>query len=235
MKGKTLAALASLIMLLVCAFGTPRRMHSRDAKSPYPNMAPLEQYLMDRDAEIALARTAAPESISGDATVVVLGRHGYETAVQGKNGFVCIVERSWNNLFDSREFWNPKVRGADCLNPPAARSVLAIMYLRARLALAGLSKTEMIANIKAGYDKKELPPLEPGSMSYMMSKGSYLNDDGSHNMAHLMFYTELMDGANWGADLPKSPVHLIPVFRGVPEPVNVFIVPTRSWSDGTPQ
>lgn len=55
-------------------------------------MAPLEQYLIqDRKAEIALAQSAAPESISRDAEVLVLGRHGYETAVKGKNGFVCIV------------------------------------------------------------------------------------------------------------------------------------------------
>src|SRR6516165_4880739 len=67
---------------------------AQDAKTPYPNMAAVEQYLMEPSAEIALARSAAPESISRDAEVMVLGRHGYETAVQGKNGFVCMVERS---------------------------------------------------------------------------------------------------------------------------------------------
>ena len=103
------------------------------------------------------------------------------------------------------------------------------------MVLAGLSKAQMIADIKTAYTKNELPPLEPGSMSYMMSKQSYLGDGASHNMAHLMFYTPLMDGANWGADLPKSPVYLIPLFQGAPEPIDVFIVPTRNWSDGTPQ
>ena len=59
-------------------------------------MAPIEQYLMaNRNAEIALAQSAGPESISREAEVLVLGRHGYETAVKGKNGFVCVVERSW--------------------------------------------------------------------------------------------------------------------------------------------
>jgi hypothetical protein len=57
-------------------------------------MAPIEEYLMtDRNAEIALARSAAPKSISQDATVLILGRQGYETAVEGTNGFVCVVER----------------------------------------------------------------------------------------------------------------------------------------------
>jgi hypothetical protein len=235
MKGKKSAVVASLICVLISPLGTPRQVQAQGDKTSYPKMGPLEQYLMDRDAEIALARSAAPESISSDATVVVLGRQGYETAVKGKNGFVCAVERAWMNLFDNPEFWNPRVRAAICFNPPAARSVVPITYLRARMVLAGLSKAQMIADIKTAYDKNELPPLEPGSMSYMMSKQSYLGDAASHNMAHLMFYTPLMDGANWGADLSKSPVYLIPLFQGAPEPIDVFIVPTRNWSDGTPQ
>ena len=71
-----------------------KRAMAQDATRHYPKMAPVDQYLMtDRDAEIALARSAAPESISRDAEVLVLGRHGFETAVKGKNGFVCIVGR----------------------------------------------------------------------------------------------------------------------------------------------
>ena len=62
---------------------------AQDAKSPYPSMAPIGQYRMDRDAEIALARTAAPPSISRDATILVLGQKNFEIAVQGNNGFVC--------------------------------------------------------------------------------------------------------------------------------------------------
>ena len=86
-------------------------------------MAPIEQYLMDRTAEITLARSASPESISRDATILVLGRQGYETAVQGKNGFVCMVGRAWGAAFDWAEFWNPKVR--------AAGSVQSLLVLRA--------------------------------------------------------------------------------------------------------
>jgi len=81
--------------------------------------------LMEKNAEIQLARSAAPDSISRDATILVLGRQGYETAVEGKNGFVCMVGRGWMAAFDSPEFWNPKVRAADCLNPQAARSIIA--------------------------------------------------------------------------------------------------------------
>ena len=207
-------------------------------------MAPFEQYLMSRDAEIALARSAAPSSISSDATVMVLGTHGYETAVEGKSGFVCVVERGWMNSFDHREFWSPKTRGAICFNPPAARTVLPYTYFRTKLILAGKSKTEIKESIKTAMAKKELPALEVGAMCYMMSKDSYLSDGGSHDMAHLMFYTPLMDTAVWGANpidnsnhlspkFPGSPLYLSPQFIGDPEPIDVFIIATGMWSDGT--
>src|SRR5215813_8773003 len=90
---------------------------ARAAAAPYPNMAPLAQYLSPtRDDEIDLARSAAPPAISQDAEVLVLGPKGYETAVKGSNGFVCVVVRSWDNNFDSPDFWNPKLRAPQCFN-----------------------------------------------------------------------------------------------------------------------
>jgi hypothetical protein len=235
MNRKGFEAIASLSFLLMFIPVAALQAQTQSGQMSYPSMAPVDQYLIaDRNAEIALARTAAPEAISRDATVLVLGRHGYETAVEGKNGFVCVVERAWMADFDNAEFWNPRNRSPLCLNPPAARSVLPITYKRTEMVLAGKSKAEIIAALKAAYAKKELPALEPGAMTYMMSKQAYLTDRGDHNVAHLMFYTPLMDGGAWGADLPKSPVMLLPQFRGAPEPIDVFIVLTGMWSDGTP-
>jgi hypothetical protein len=196
-------------------------------------MAPLEQYLVpDRDAEIALARSAAPETISGDATILVLGHHGYETAVEGKNGFVCLVERAWMAPFNSPEFWNPRNRSPICLNPPATRSVLPIALKRTEVVLAGKSKDQIEEWTKTTFANKELPTtLEPGAMSFMMSKDAYLTDKDDHNLAHLMFYVPLMDKANWGADLPNSPV--IELQHGPPESFALFIVPVGKWSDGS--
>jgi len=220
--------------------GSAWTAHGQAAKDRYPRMAPLDQYLIpDRNAEVALARSAAPDSISRDATVEALGPQGYEIAVEGKNGFVCIVERAWMSDFDSPEFWNPKNRSPICFNPPAARTVLPITHMRTKLVLAGKSKAEIKEGIKSAIEKKELPVLETGAMSYMLSKHSYLTDkpiteDGAHTVAHLMFYTPLMDAAVWGANMEKSPVYLLPNFRGQPEPIDVFIVLTGMWSDGTP-
>ena len=227
--------------VVVAALIATRTAVAQDTKQPYPTMAPIEQYLMDRDAEIALARSAAPDAISHDASVIVLTRHGYETAVEGKNGWVCWVGRGWMAMFDHPEFWNPKVRAADCLNPPAARSLLPYAYKRTELLLAGHSKQDVIAAIKAAIDKKELPALEHGTVSYMMSKSSYLTDDGDHNVPHLMFFDK--PDAPWGANLTNGPVVSVnywylsaeayPQLKSFP-PIAVFLVMVDKWSDGTP-
>ena len=232
MSSSRFAVVAVLVLAFSVVFAA-REIRAKEAKTQYQRMAPIAEYLMpDRNSEIALARTAAPESISHDATVLVLGKHGYETAVEGKNGFVCVVERAWMSPSDSPQFWNPKLRGPICFNPPAARSILPTTYKRTELALAGRTITEIFEATKAAFGKGELPTLEPGSMSYMMSKEAYLTDNGDHNLAHLMFYTSDLDGAVWGADLPKSPVMLNPQFKGA-QPIDVFVVPVGTWSDGT--
>lgn len=243
MKRKKMRSILLSAFMLVAALSAPWPAAVQDAKQPYASMAPVEQYLMDRNAEIALARSAAPDAISRDATVLVLGRHGYETAVEGKNGWVCMVERGWMAPFDSPEFWNPKIRGANCLNPPAARFVLPVVYKRTEMQLAGHSKVEVIEAIRAALDKKELPPLEPGGVCYMMSKSSYLTDQGDHNGPHLMFYEPVKDDAAWGANMPNSPVVSVnywylsaqayPQLKSFP-PIRVFAVVVDKWSDGTP-
>jgi hypothetical protein len=221
----TLATLA-----LAAGLGAARPAQAQDAKATYPSMAPIEQYRMERDAEIALARSAAPESISRDAEVVVLGARGYETAAQGTNGFVCMVLRSWTAGIDDPVFWNPKIRGAACFNPPGARTYLPIVFKKTELILAGRSKAQMFEAIKEDFDKKELSAQESGAMCYMLSKQSYLSDRSPHWHPHLMFFVPQTEAATWGADLPGSPI------LAGPDPedrLSVFIVPVTRWSDGT--
>jgi hypothetical protein len=217
----------ALMMVLSAAWQT----QAQNQKDPYPSMAPLDQYLMaDRNAEIALARSAAPESISRDAEVMVLGRHGYETAVKGKNGFVCVVERSWTAGIDDPEFWNPKLRGPICFNAPAARSYLPLTIKKTEWLLAGQSKAQIFESIKSGLDKKELPPLEPGAMCYMLSKQGYLNDRAGHWHPHLMFFVPQADAQTWGAGLPGSPILAT---EDPQDRLTVFLIPVGKWSDGT--
>ncbi len=223
---------APVLLLVLIGLNSASAEAAPDAKAQYTSMAPLRLYLEDRETEIAMARSAAPDAISRDATIMVLTEQGYVTAVEGKNGFVCVVERAWMSPEDSPDFWNPKMRGPLCFNPPAARSILPVTLERTKLAIAGKSKSEIVAANKQAYDKKELPRLEPGSMSYMMSKRGYLTADGG-NLAHVMIYTPHMDPATWGDGVPNAPLMLNPQFEGA-EPIDVWVISVGKWSDGTP-
>jgi hypothetical protein len=226
MRATAVKSIALTVML-----GTAWHAIAQDAKTPYPSMAPVEQYLMDdRSAEVALARSAAPESISRDAEVLVLGRHGYATAIKGKNGFVCIVERSWTAPIDDPDFWNPKLRAPICFNAAASRSYLPRTIKKTDLILAGRTKAQMMETIVAAIDKKELPTMELGAMCYMLSKQGYLSDRDGHWHPHLMFFVSQADPAAWGAYLPGSPII---AFNDTWERLTTFLVPVRQWSDGT--
>jgi hypothetical protein len=230
MRKKKVGANAITSFALLAALGTALQARAQDATTAYPKMAPIDQYLMtDQRAEIALARTAAPASISRDAGVLVLGRRGFETAVKGKNGFVCIVERSWTSAPDA-EFWNPKVRTPICYNAAAARSFLPRIIKRTDLILAGRTKAQTDETIVAAVDKKELPAMEPGALCYMMSKDGYGGDSVKHWPPHLMFYYSQTDPATWGADLPGSP---IAAASDSSEQLTEFVIAVQRWSDGT--
>ena len=224
------SAMRSIALVAVFVEAWPAQ--AQNAKTAYPAMAPLEQYLMpDRNEEIKLARSAAPDSISGEAEVLVLGKAGYETAVQGKNGFVCLVERSWTAGINDPDFWNPKLRGPLCLNPPAVRSYLPRTIKKTELVIAGRTKAQMFEAVAAAIDKKELPAPELGAMSYMLSKQGYLGDQaGGPWLPHLMFFTSQTDSKAWGADLPGSPII---TSQNPEERLTIFMIPVRRWSDGT--
>jgi hypothetical protein len=234
MNRNRFAAAASLILLLSSISVASRQTWGDDLKTQYRNMAPLDQYLMaDRNAEITLARSAAPTSISSDATVLVFDKSGYQTAIEGKNGFTCLVERAWMSPMDSPEFWNPKMRGPICYNPAAVRTILPYTINRTKLVLTGLSKAQIRENLTAAIAKNELPMPEAGAMSYMMSKDGNLGDSVGHWCPHLMFHAPKTDEASWGADLAGSPVIYNGQYRDVPEPEIIFMVPVFHWSDGT--
>jgi len=215
---------------LLVVFGIAHQAMAQDAKTPDSKMAAIDQYLMaDRDAEIALARTAAPESISRDAEVLILGRHGFETAAKGKNGFVCIVGRSWTSAADE-DYGDPKVRVPICVNAAAARTYLLRIRKIADLALAGQTLAQVNEITVAALARKELPAMEPGAMCYMMGKQGYGGASAPHWPPHLMFFYSDIDPAIWGANMPGSPI------VGITDPLQhltQFVIPTQRWSDGT--
>jgi len=228
--------IAKTIALATLLFAATRHpAQAQDAKTLYASMAPLDRYLIpDPVAEIALARSAAPPALSQDAEVLVLSKDGYHTAIEGKNGFTCVVERGWMSPLDSTDFWNPKLRGPICYNPAAVRSILPYTILRTKLILSGLTKDQMAGKVQTEVAGGLLPMPEPGAMSYMMSKDQYLGDEGQHWHPHLMFHLPRSAASTWGSNLDGSPVVFDTGHHEGPEPESIFMVPVDHWSDGTP-
>jgi hypothetical protein len=216
------------ILLLAAVAGAEEKKTTR-----YPTMAPPEQYRMaSAQEEIALARSAAPASVSADAEVLVLGKRGYEVAVKGKNGFVCWVQRSWTAGFDDPQFWNPKLRGPDCFNPPAARSVLPQYLKRTESVLAGATRQQLVDQARSAFASHTFGPPEPGSLGFMLSKQGYVSDESAGPwLPHVMLFVPQGQAASWGAGLEGSPVLGT---DGSPIEPTVLFIPVRSWSDGTP-
>ena len=229
---KTIEMIGAALFVQVALSGAMWPAQEKAEKAAYPAMAPVDQYLIaDKEAEIALARSAAPKSISDSAEVRVLGREGYTSEVKGTNGFLCLVERSWGAATDFPEFWNPKMRAPICFNPAAARTFVPIYLMKTKLVLAGKSRKEILEVTTSALDKKELPPLEPGAMCYMLSRRQYLNDEGKSWHPHVMFFVAGNVEKSWGANLPGSPVIAA---KDPEERATIFIVWVAKWSDGTP-
>jgi len=226
-------ALGILALTVVALLSWSDPAQSQAVRIPYPEMAPADQYLMaNREDEIALARSAAPPSISRDAQVLVLGGHGYETAVKGKNGFVCFVERSWAASFDDPQFWNPKLRAPNCFNPPAARTQLAQYLQRTEWVLAGATKQQVVEKTKAAVASHSFKAPEAGAFSFMLSKDGYVSDDAAGPwLPHVMFFLPHGQADNWGADKEDSPVI---GQDGSAIETTVLFIPVRRWSDGSP-
>jgi hypothetical protein len=222
----------ALSLSLTAAFLLPPQARSETAFT-YSKMALFSQYAMNQNAEIALAQTAAPPALSGGATVLVLTPHGYVVGKKGRNGFTCIVERGWMPPFDQKDFWSPLIRAPICYNAPAARTVLQYTLRRTRLALAGLSRLQILARIES----MALPAPEPGSMSYMLSKEQNLGEGIGRWHPHVMFHVPKSygagNGAIWGADRPGSPIVFDNAHRLAPEPQTILMVLVPKWSDGT--
>ena len=226
MKRRSNSTLSLIAMLGLISVGAAR------AAEP-DKMAPVGDYLMaDRAAEIALARSAAPPSVSSDAEVLVLSPKGYVSAAKGGNGFVCVVSRGWFSGLSEPDFWDPKLLGPICFNRQAARSVLPTFLTRTAWALAGASRAELAKRTRAAMATGKIPTPAVGAMTYMMSKGGYLGGGAKGPWhPHIMFYMPPMPTADWGADLPGTRIYSTAAGA---DPYTMFYVTVAAWSDGTP-
>ena len=173
---------------------------------------PLTEYLMPQDAEVALAKSAAPDNISGKATIKVLTPSGFRVVHEGDNGFVCIVMRgSAAPTFTPPQIrdlvYDAKLRAPICFNPQASAKVMPYYELRNKLAMEGKTPDAITESIQAAYSKGELPKRDGVSFAYMWSADQILGSFGHwhpHMMVFCPYYENAMLGGNpFGAPLPS--------------------------------
>ena len=218
----TLASIATAVLFVAAPLAAQQ---SRDL-SPY--------LITDRAAEVALARSAAPKNVTDSARVLVLTRTGFVEAARGKNGFTCLVLRSFLGGLDDPGYWSPKVRAPACFNPPASGTVLLEQLKRAEWVMAGVSQKEIASRTDRAYASRQFPLPAAGAMAYMLSPEQYLADTNPHWMPHVMFYYDRsLPAAAWGAGDMNAPI--IDASVGAPHaPVQTLFIPVRQWSNGTP-
>jgi len=193
------------------------------------NYPPLSQYLMPRDAEIALARSAAPPGISDRATIKVLTMSGYEVASEGDNGAVCLVMRGFSAPTDTpaqfRDLvYDPDVRAPICFTAPAAKTAMPYYELRTRLALEGKGPDQIAQGVQVAYDKGQLPHRDAVTFAYMWSAHQHLGPGIDAWHPHMMVFAPKYDNAMVGGFAFGSPLPQLSGDAGTPFAVVVIPV-----------
>ena len=196
-----------------------------------PKYPPLSEYMMEPEAEIALAKSAAPDGVSGRATIKVLTTSGYKVSVQGDNGFVCMVMRGWSAptytpAANRNLVYDPKTRAPICFNPVASRTVVPYQELRTRLGMEGKGPDQIAEEIEAAYAKGELPKMEAVGFGYMLSADQMLGPAGAWH-PHMMVYTPYYTNAMLGNNAGESGLPSISDDEGTPFAVTVIPVDHR--------
>lgn len=196
----------------------PAEASAQDARLP------MSDYLIPEAEEIALARSAAPTNISGQAAVLVLTSRGYEERVPGTNGFTCAVFRSWSNPLAWGFFWNPRIRVPICLNPDASASILPMQLRRTRLVIEGRDGEAVVSGANAGLEAGDYPLPGPTAMAYMMSARQYLSDRAQAGQPHVMFYRPFAQNEQFGGNAFAGPLPF--VLEGAGTPYAIVVVAT---------
>jgi hypothetical protein len=209
----------AVLLAAMCLGGA----HAQSLK--YPS---IEEYLMPQANEIALAKSAAPANISGQATIKVLTRLGYEVAQKGDNGFVCMVMRGFSApTYTPAPFRNlvydPTVRAPICFAPQAVVEVQPYYELRTKLAMHGKNPDEIAEGVQAAYAKGELPKRTGVSFVYMWSADQNLASGVGHWHPHIMVFAPYYDNSALGGNTFGAPVPQVTDDAGTP--FTVVVIP----------
>jgi hypothetical protein len=205
------------------AFATLTLLALRIAAGAEQMYAPFSEYQMSRQAEIALARSAAPGTITQHATIEVLTPKGYEIAIKGDNAFVCMVLRSWSAAPDPADTRQANIRGPACFDAVASRTVVPAEELKVKLGLAGKSPEEIGREVAAQYKLGKLPKMEAASFAYMWSASQKIGPDAGPWHPHMMVYAPYYKNQFLG----NNPVgnHATPFVVGDDTPYCIVMIP----------
>lgn len=185
--------------------------------------APFNEYQMTRDSEMALARSAAPENISSHATIKVLTPQGYEVAVKGDNGFLCMVMRSWSAAPDPEATYYAKLRAPICFDLIAARTVAPVEELRTRLGLKGMQPDAIAQEVALLYGRAQLPKMENVAFAYMWSAGQDTGPGFGAWHPHMMVYAPYYENSTLGSNEPGGRAPFV-VGSGTPYSTVLIVV-----------
>ena len=169
---------------------------------------------LPRAEEIALARSAAPASVSDSASVYVFADSTYVQAHAGSNGAACYVSRSWPTSIEPH-----------CFDAEGAGTIMQIHMREVEMLHRGMTPDAASREIGAAIlDGRLRLPHKP-SISWMMSaEQSLISDTGQPAgrwRPHVMIYYPFFSGAPTTSDLQSGIVS----GAGTPTSSMMFVVP----------
>jgi hypothetical protein len=215
-----LAPVSLLLVLSIAARGA-----AQSAASGYP----VKPVPLPDSAEIALAETAAPAELSGNATVYAVRDGKVLTLRAGSNGSSCMVARDAHagSLYPI------------CFNPEGTRTVLQRELLQMRLRTLGVAEDSIDRAVAAGYRTGELEVPRELALAYMMSPRQVLfsnaGKDGRRVGAwhpHLMLYVPGATPTKFGLSDSGTGEPIQVSAPGTPQAEVIVKLP--KWADGTP-
>ena len=192
-------------------------------------------YLMDGDREAAIARSAAPAIVSGQAGVFVLRPSGrYEPLAASANGFHCLIQRSFTvPTTNAAEFYEPKLVAPICFNAEASATVMQRDLWLAPLVAAGTPLAEIRRLEAEAYASGRLTYPSKTAIAYMFSSAQWLGPKVGHWHPHVMIWApgltpaDLTPAGSGGFGVasgfpimdarygPKQPLIAIPAARSI--------------------
>ena len=178
-----------------------------------------ERPAMARDAEIALARSAAPAAISGGARVWVWNGSRYVVADSGRTTVNCYVARHWV----------PSVE-PHCLDEEASTTILPILMRKIELYAQGKTDVEVEREIADGIKARRFRLPSRPALTYMMSSAQNLvSGEGTAVGAwqpHLMIYYPEWTGKQAGLEGFVADVGFI---ENPGTPLAALVVPLKTF------